>query len=318
MTAAALLDPPILFFCLGLISVATKSNLEIPPALSKFLSLYLLLAIGFKGGVSLSDAGLHPEILKVVFLAILMSTLIPILVFLALKKRLGALNAAAVSAAYGSVSAVTFITAASWLELRQIEFGGFMVAALALMESPAIIIAVFLARYFGSKKGTPLNIRHILYDAIFNSSVFLLMGSLIVGLIVGKQGAQGLHTFIYDIFKGFLCIFLLDLGVMAGEQLRKVERKEAFILAAFALVTPFISASLAFAFARTLDIAPGNTFLMMAMAASASYIAAPAAIRQALPEANSSYYLATALGITFPINIIIGLPIYWYIVNLFG
>jgi hypothetical protein len=318
----ALFDPPILFFALGLISVAVRSDVQIPPSISKFIALYLLMAIGFKGGVSLAETGLTSDAVRSLSAAIGCAFVIPFLSFFVLRLRLSSANAAAIAAAYGSVSAITFITALSWLENRAVPSGGHMIAALALMESPAIIVSVFLLRWsrrqHSLKSETappPTPWGQLLHDAFLNGSVYMLLGSLLVGVLCGPQGAKDLQPLIVGLFKGFLCFFLLDLGIIAARQLRHL-KEDLLFLVSFALIAPFCQSLVGLAAAWSFGLSPGDGFLLVVLTASASYIAVPAAMRLCIPEAEPALYLSMALGLTFPLNIMVGLPIYWAAVNL--
>ena len=321
-TWRSLLDPPVLFFVLGLLAVFTKSTLRIPPSISKFLALYLLMAIGFKGGVSLSSSGLTVEVVLAIVGGMALSVLVPFTTYLMLKSRVGIINAAAIGATYGSVSAVTFVAGITWLESRKMIFGGHMIAVLALMEFPAIITGVYLAKRFGSAQKSSasssstggIKVGHLLHEALFNGSIFVLLGSLVVGFLAGAKGAQSLHIFIYDLFKGLLGFFLLDLGLAAGKQIKKL-KKAGVSLLAFAVLAPLAHATVALMWAHFTQMQVGDGFLFLILAASASYIAVPAALKMTLPEAEPGLFLSLALGITFPFNIIVGLPLYWQLVN---
>lgn len=306
-------DPPILFFILGLLSVFFKTGLKVPAVLTKFLALYLLMAIGFKGGLSLSKSGFSEEFLICLIGGILLSVITPVILFFILKKRLPAYDAAAIGATYGSVSAVTFVAATSWLENRDLEFAGFMIAILALMEAPAIIVSLFLSNQFSAQR-SKLPFMNLAHEALFNGSVFLLMGSLFIGYISGPFGKESVGIFVLDLFKGFLGFFLLDLGIKSGTALKKLEIPLWII--PVGIMTPIISASLALLWGYFFSITETQTFLLMTLAAGASYIAVPAALKHSLPKANPGIYLTLALGVTFPFNILLGLPFYWYLISL--
>lgn len=306
-------DPPILFFILGLLSVLFKTGLKIPAVFTKFLALYLLMAIGFKGGLSLSKSGLSSEFLLCLVGGIFLSVISPLILFFALRKRLSPYDAAAIGATYGSVSAVTFVAATTWLENRDLEFAGFMIAILAIMEAPAIIVSLFLSNQY-SEQRTKIPLLGLAHEALFNGSVFLLLGSLIIGYASGPYGKESVGIFILDLFKGFLGFFLLDLGIKSGYAIKKMEIP--LWLVPVGIITPVVSAVLALFWGQIFSISETQTFLLMTLAAGASYIAVPAALKHSLPKANSGIYLTLALGITFPFNILIGLPLYWYLVNL--
>ncbi len=316
-----ILDPTIMFFCLGVVAVWVKSNIEIPPGTIKFLSYYLLMSIGFKGGVSLSQAQFTPEIFWTLFFGILASFIIPVWVFLVLRRRLNVNDAAATAACYGSVSAVTFLTATSWLETQGASYGGHMVALMALVESPAIIMALMLPKFFSGKTAyeknmNRLNFKETLHDAFFNGSVFILIGSLLIGYGMDPAKTHDYQTFIYDIFKGFLCFFLFDLGMSAARQVKQL-KKNAVFLSLMAIVVPLINAVIAVFIAKFLGLNVNDGFVFIVILASASYIAVPAALKTNLPEASPSIYLSMSLGLTFPFNILLGLPIYWQMAKYF-
>ncbi len=305
-----LLDPSILFFMFGLFAGLAKSNLEIPPQIARFLSLYLLMALGLKGGFALSKSGVTPEIALSLGIAIGLAVVIPLAGYWLLRRRLDRLDAAAVAATYGSISAVTFITASQALDLAGIAYGGHMAAAMALMESPAIIIAIVLA----NKARSPLEGRHaslgkVLHESFTDGGQLLLLGSLLIGLVTGEAGYKALAPFSIDLFKGLLAFFLLDMGLMAARSLGQIRGKPPVALA-YALMAPPVHAAFALAICRLAELPVGDTILLMVLAASASYIAVPAVLRQALPEVNPALYLGMSLGITFPLNILGGIPLY--------
>ena len=309
------LNPPILFFFLGLAAVFVKSDLEIPAPIPKILSLYLLFAIGFKGGVGLAASGLQTQIVVVLAAAVLMATVVPLYAFFVLRRKLPVADSAAIAATYGSISAVTFITAAALLEKLGIAYGGYMVAAMALMESPAIIVAVLLYRLRSvDKNGASFSWKELWRDAFFNGSVFLIMGSLVIGALSGDAGAKVLKPFTNDIFVGVLCFFLLDMGIVAAKRLGDLRRAGAF-LTAFAILLPLVNAALAIPLAYVIGLSEGDAFMFTILCASASYIAVPAAMRLSIPEANPSLYVPMSLAITFPFNIIAGMPLYLAIIN---
>ena len=253
-----------------------------------------------------------------------MAALVPVYCFWILRRRLNIYNAAAIAATYGSVSAVTFVTATAFLDRAGIPYGGYMVAAMALMESPAIVVAVILARLALSKPGpdgaTPAletGWSHLLRDAFFNSSVFLILGSLMVGLITGERGQTALHPFTNALFSGILCFFLLDMGIVAARRLKDLRTSGGFLLG-FAILVPLVNALLGIGLSRLLDLGTGDALLLTTLCASASYIAVPAAMRLALPEANPGLSLPLALAVTFPLNITLGLPLYLALIQRFG
>lgn len=309
-----LLNPPVLFFFLGMLACLIGSDLEIPQPLPKFFSLYLLLSIGFKGGVELHKSGLTPQVAWTLAAAMLMALVVPLWTFFILRRKLDLNNAAAAAATYGSVSAVTFIAATSFLGQLGITSGGHMVAAMALMESPAIIIGIALARWFGKGSGVEFSWSHLLRDAFANGSVLVLCGALVIGLLTGESGGKALAPFTSDIFRGMLCLFLLDMGIVSARRLGGIRQLGIFPIA-FATLVPLVNAAAAIGIAHLLGLSRGDALLFTALCASASYIAVPAAMRLALPEANPGVYVTMALAITFPFNIILGLPLYLSVIN---
>ncbi|QWE20159.1 sodium-dependent bicarbonate transport family permease [Polynucleobacter sp. AP-Kolm-20A-A1] len=309
------LDPAILFFIFGVFAGSVKSNLEIPPQISRFLSLYLLMALGLKGGFALHKSGFTSEIAFSLGLAIFLAVIIPIIGYLILRRRLNAFDAAAIAATYGSVSAVTFITATQYLDQFGISYGGHMAAAMALMESPAIILAIVLAnKARSSQSPTPTghqatSISKILHESFTDGAQLLLLGSMLVGLVSGDAGQKLMAPFSIDLFKGMLAFFLLDMGLMAARNLKDLKGKPAITLL-YALGSPLSHALLALVLCKLIGLPLGNTILLMVLASSASYIAVPAVLRHALPEVNPALYMGMSLGITFPFNIILGIPLY--------
>ncbi len=314
---ANLLSAPILFFFLGALAVAVRSDLEVPQPIPKLLSLYLLLSIGFKGGVELRESGDDGGALTALLAAIVMSIVVPLYAFAFLRRRLDANNAAALAAAYGSVSAVTFITASAFLRRIGVPFGGYMVACLALMESPAIVIGVMLARMQRGAANGQARIAwdEFLREALFNGSVLVLVGSLIIGAITGSAGKEALYPFTNEIFTGALCLFLLDMGLVSARRIGPLLAMGAFPLA-FAVLFPLLNAALGLGVARLVGMSAGDAILFVVLCASASYIAVPAAIRLVLPEANPGLYVSMPLAFTFPFNVTLGIPLYTTAVNL--
>jgi hypothetical protein len=329
----SLLDPAILFFIFGALAGTVKSNLEIPPAISRFLSLYLLMALGLKGGFALAQSGLTLEVGTGLATAMGLALVIPAVGYAVLQRMLSPFDAAAVAATYGSVSAVTFVTATQFLENQQIAFGGHMAAAMALMESPAILMAVLLAnrlrqRAAGSgmvvtqgntaaltgfappTQGTSLG--KVLHESFTDGAQLLLLGAMAVGLLTGAEGQAAMQPFSGDLFKGMLAFFLLDMGLMTARNLPKARHASPWLLA-YAILGPLAHASLALGVAWSLNIPQGDATLLMVLAASASYIAVPAVLRHAIPEANPSLYFGLSLGVTFPLNILLGIPLYTYL-----
>ena len=311
-----LTNPALLFFFLGIIAVQLKSDLEIPSNSSKFISLYLLFAIGFKGGQELSHSDLNVEILWSLVFGIVLATVVPIYSYFILRRKFSVENSGAIAAAYGSVSAVTFVTAISFLEMEQISFGGHMVAVMALMEAPSIIVGVLLMSFFKSDKSESCSMKTVLHHALTNGSVLLILGSLVIGFLANDHQADGIKPFTTDIFKGFLAVFLLDMGITSGKKLKDFIKKGGAALV-FAIVVPVFNGILVGWLSQFVTQVEGNRFLFAILAASASYIAVPAAMRLAAPKANPSLYLPMALAITFPFNITLGMPLYMYIVQNF-
>ena len=323
-----LLDPAILFFLLGVLAGAIKSNLEIPPAISRFLSLYLLMALGLKGGFALSQSGLTANVGISLAAAMVLAICIPLIGYWFLKRFVSGFDAAAVAATYGSVSAVTFVTAVQYLENQDIDYGGHMAAAMALMESPAIILAVVLANSLRQKprphieslgsgtaglSGPPnkkgVSIGKILHESFTDGAQLLLLGAMLVGMMTGDEGKAAMEPFSGDLFKGMLAFFLLDMGLMAARNLPQVKGKSPALIA-YAIIGPILHASMALGLAFILNLPAGDGALLMVLAASASYIAVPAVLKFALPEASPSLYFGLSLGVTFPLNILFGIPAY--------
>ncbi len=310
------LDPAILFFIFGVFAGTVKSNLEIPPQISRFLSLYLLMALGLKGGFALHKSGFTNEIGLSLGLAVSLAIIIPIIGYWLLRRSLNAFDAAAISATYGSVSAVTFITATQYLDQFNIEYGGYMAAAMALMESPAIILAIVLANkarasvsFDAKNKHLQTSIPNILHESFTDGAQLLLLGSMIVGLVSGDAGQTLMAPFSIDLFKGMLAFFLLDMGLMASRNFSGLKGKPKITLI-YAIGSPIFHALLALGLCKLIGLPLGNTILLMVLASSASYIAVPAVLRHAMPEVSPALYMGMSLGITFPLNIILGIPIY--------
>jgi hypothetical protein len=312
-----LTNPALLFFILGIIAVYLKSDLEISANSSKFISLYLLFAIGFKGGQELSHERFTSEIIWTMLFGLAVSMLIPLYTFFILKRKLNIYDAGAIAAVYGSVSAVTFVTAVSFLDAQQLELNGHMVAVMALMESPAIIIGLVLMSMCNSNSDSKFSKSEVLKHSLTNGSVLLILGSLIIGYIANAKQAEGIKPFTNDLFKGFLAIFLLDMGITSGRKLKSFFSFGWFPFL-FALIIPLVNGC-AVAFVSqwvTEDIS--NRFILSVLAASASYIAVPAAMKISAPQSNPGLFLPMALAITFPMNITIGMPVYMAIVHQFA
>lgn len=310
-----LTNPSLLFFVLGIIAVRLKSDLEIPPTSSKFIALYLMLSIGFKGGQELSHSTFDLGIFWALLFGIVISAVVPFYTFFILKRKLNVANSAAIAAAYGSISAVTFVAAVAFLDLQGVQFGGHMVAVMALMEAPAIISGVILLREFSDKKAEG-GLKNIIIHGFTNGSVLLILGSLIIGLIADEKQAEGIKPFVTDIFKGFLAVFLLDMGITSGKKL-KTFFKYGYFSTIFAILIPLINGVVVAVLSYWIADAAGDRFIFAILAASASYIAVPAAMKLANPEADEGLYIPMALAITFPFNITLGMPIYWMIIQAF-
>jgi hypothetical protein len=311
-----ILNPPMLFFFLGVVAVLVKSDLELPPPIPKLFSLYLLLAIGFKGGVELAKSGITQEVILTLFAAIVMACFVPVYTFFILKLKLDNYDAAAIAATYGSISAVTFITASAFLTELGIDFDGYMVAALALMESPAIVVGLILVNLFSVDDERDFTWSEVLKEAFLNSSVFLLVGSLFIGVLTGEHGWEVLEPFTQGMFYGVLTFFLLDMGLVAAKRIKDLQKTGLFLIS-FAILVPIVNAAISLVIAKAIGMPQGDALLFSVLCASASYIAVPAAMRLTVPEANPSLYVSTALAVTFPFNIIVGIPLYLYGIQLF-
>ena len=316
LAAANLLSPPILFFLLGLAAQLVRSDLTVPEAIAKALSLYLLIAIGMKGGASVAEAGVTVQLAATIAAGVALSFLIPIVAFawLRLTTRLPSIDAAAVAGHYGSISVVTFVAAGEVLREMGIEAEGYMVAVAAAMEAPAILTALIIARMTGaaSSGSTPDLIREV----AVNGSIVLLLGAFAIGLITGPTGLDAVAPLIVDPFVGVLCVFLLEMGLQAGSGLRSGLKAigKRTLLAGFIL--PLFGAAAGAATVLLLDLSVGGAALLITLAASGSYIAVPAALRVALPEARPAVYLTLSLGVTFPFNLTIGLPLYIWLAQM--
>jgi hypothetical protein len=309
-----LTNPTLLFFVLGVFAVLVKSDLEIPESSGKFISLYLLFSIGFKGGQELAHSGFTMEIIYSLLFGLLIASVIPLYTFFILKRKMSISDAGAVAAAYGSVSAVTFVAAVSFLEAQKIVFGGHMVAVMALMESPAIIMGVILMMKYDEGVHGAGKLNETIKHSFTNGSVLIILGSLTIGLIADTKQAEGIKPFTTDIFKGFLAIFLLEMGMVTARRFAAF-KKYGWYATAFAIIIPVINGCAVAALSGIFIHDMGNRFIFAILAASASYIAVPAAMRLAAPKADPGLYIPMALGITFPFNITIGMPLYYLIVQ---
>jgi len=306
-----LLSPVVLFFILGLLASLLRSDLSVPEAIAKLLALYLLMSIGFRGGVEVAHHGLTGPLLATLGAGILLSFLTPFAAYFLLRATtgLGRIDAAAVAGHYGSISAVTFIAVTGMLTQLGIAYDGYMVAVAAAMETPAIISALLLARApGGAAKRAPVGA--MVREILLNGSIVILIGSFVIGAITGERGFTMLKPFIVDAFPGFLCLFLLDMGIVAGRGMLTGWRQISPAMATFAVVMPLLGAAAAAFLATAIGLAPGTAAILITLAASASYIAVPAAMRLALPEANPAISLTLSLGLTFPFNLLLGIPLY--------
>ena len=313
-----ILSPAILFFFLGFLAVLVKSDLELPHPLPRLFSTYLLIAIGYTGGEKLAQAGFSTSIIMFIVAAIVIAVIIPIYTFFVLRRLLTIHDAAAMAATYGSISIVTFIVGTEFLERLGTPFGGYMVALMSLMESPAIIVGIALVRLFAPPPAASTTerpgVRSILRESLFNGTVLLLVGSLVIGFITGPSAGAGLQPFMSGLFKGVVLLFLLDVGMMAARRIAQLARVGA-PLVVFGIVAPLVNGALGIGLASLMGMAVGDAFLFALLCASSSYIAAPAAMRHAIPEANPGLFELLSLSVTFPFNISIGIPLYWWIIT---
>ncbi len=310
LAADNLLSPIILFFALGLAAAFARSDLSIPEAIAKGMSIYLLFAIGFKGGAAVADNGIDTTLIASLVAGVVLSFFIPMVAFFLLRVMTGlsVTDAAAVAGHYGSISIVTFVAASSVLTSSGLDPEGYMVAVAAVMEAPAILSALWLiARY--DKSSAEMD-SSLIREIMLNGSIVLLVGSFTIGCITGTEGLALIAPFIVAPFQGVLCLFLLDMGLVAGRGLREAKGVLKPGLFIFGMVMPLVGSLFGLATGVLLDLSTGGVVLFMVLSASASYIAVPAAMRVALPEANPSIYLTLSLGVTFPFNLTIGIPLY--------
>ncbi len=322
-----LIDPAILFFVFGLTAGLLRSNLEVPPQIARFLSLYLLMSVGLKGGFSLAHAGLGPQVMASLAAAAVLSLAVPALGYVLLRRLLSRFDAAAVAATYGSVSATTFITATQYLSAQGIDFGGHMAVALVLMESPAILMAMALAAWArrqstatpGSTAGSATapgspSVGHVVREAFTDGANLLLLGSLVIGFVTGDQGKAMMEPFSGALFKGMLALFLLDLGLLVARQLPGLRKVHPALLV-YGVLGPLVHGLMAMGLAALIGLPVGDTILLVVLAASSSYIVVPAVLRHAIPEANPGLYLGLSLAVTFVFNILVGIPLYTAVVQ---
>ena len=325
------LDPAILFFVFGITAGLLRSNLELPAAISRFLALYLLMALGLKGGFALSKSGLTEEVVASLACAVAMAVFVPLVAHALLRRLVPPFDAVGISATYGSVSAVTFITAVQFLESQGTPAGGHMAAAMALMESPAIIMAVVMANLLrrqaasmamqcpaatavlgsggGGGGGAPLPLGKVLHEAFTDGAQLLLLGAMVIGMVSGSHGEAVMKPFIGDLFKGLLAFFLLDMGLLTARHLAGLKALSPWLLV-YAVVAPLVHATAALGLAAMAGLDVANATLIAVLSASASYIAVPAVLRHAVPEAQPALYMGMSLGLTFPFNILVGIPLY--------
>lgn len=307
------LDPAILFFLFGVFAGMVRSNLEIPRSIAKFLSLYLLMALGLKGGFALSRSGITPEILLSLLAAMFMAAVVPLIGYQFLKNRISRYDAAAVAATYGSISAVTFVTAIQFLEQRGYTPGGHMAVAMVLMETPAIMVAILLANALRQEhvgaSAQRFTLKKLLHESFTDGAQLLLLGALTIGWITGSSGESAMQPFSGDLFKGMLAFFLLDMGLMVARNAKAALQASPMLLG-YATLGPVLHATLAWLLGSMLQLPTADLALLMVLSASASYIVVPAVVRHAIPEANPAIYLGLSLGVTFPFNILVGIPLY--------
>jgi hypothetical protein len=297
----------VLFFLFGIVAGLMKSNLAIPESVSKFLSLYLLMAIGLKGGLALAQSGLTQDVVIVMLIAVGMATGVPIVAYRLLRPSLNGYDAAAVAATYGSISAVTFVTANEYLTSAGVPYEGYMSAAMALMESPGIIVAVYIANKLRQNASSSIGL--LVKDSFIEGANLLLIASLIIGIIEGPAGYSTMKPFTGDLFTGLLAFFLLDMGIQVAKNIPELKGKSPALLL-YAILAPLAHSAVALLLCILMGVSLGNTVLLMVLCASASYIAVPAALKHSVPEASSSIYLGLSLGVTFPFNVILGIPLY--------
>jgi hypothetical protein len=309
LAADNLISPIILCFVLGLAAALARSDLSVPEAVAKGMSIYLLFAIGFKGGAGVAAHGLDATLVATLVAGLVLSFLLPFIAFALLSAltKLNTVDKAAVAAHYGSISIVTFVAATSVLESRGIASEGYMVAAAAVMEAPAILSALWLIARTGEKTTKDEGLYR---EIMLNGSIVLLVGSFLIGMITGEDGLAKISSFIVSPFQGVLCLFLLDMGLVAGRGLRESWRELGLGSIIFGVTMPLIGSAFGLVAALLVGLSPGGAMLLMTLSASASYIAVPAAMRVALPEARPSIYLTLSLGVTFPFNLTVGIPIY--------
>lgn len=311
-----LTNPTLLFFILGVFAKYVKSDLEVPAASKNFISLYLLFSIGFNGGSELAVTGITTEVIVSLIFGMSLALIIPIYSYFILRVKLNSSDAGAIAASYGSVSAVTFVSAVAFLEMNKLHVGGEMVAVMASMEFPAIIMGVILMNVFPEKKAeiVPVQWKMAMKHSLTNGSVLMIFGSLLIGFVSDSSQSVGIKHFTSDIFKGFLAIFLLDMGMVAASRFKAFKKQGSFLLL-FALLVPLFNGVSVAYISQFITDNVGDRLIFSILAASASYIAVPAAMRLVAPKADPGIYIPMALGVTFPLNITLGLPLYMQIIH---
>ena len=314
-----LLSPATLFFYLGFFAVLLRSDLEIPHPLPKLFSLYLLLSIGYTGGAKLAHAGLTGAVIVYIAAAMTMALVVPLYTFWVLRRILNVYDAAAMAATYGSISVVTFVVGTDFLTKHGEPFGGYMVALMSLMESPAVIAGIMLVRVFAAPAvGTEAVERPgsaaLIRDSLLNGTVYLLLGSLAIGFLTGDNAGKGLEPFMSDLFKGVVIFFLLDTGMLAARRARLLVQVGP-ALALFGIAAPLANAAAGISLSALLGMNVGDALLFTILCASASYIVVPAAMRQAVPEANPGLFELLSLSVTFPLNVTVGVPMYYAVIT---
>ncbi len=309
---ANLTNPTLLFFVLGAFASLVKSDLEIPPHTIKFISLYLLFSIGFRGGQELAHSGFTGEVCRGLIFGILIASVIPTILFFTLKRVFSIADAGAIASTYGSVSAVTFVAANSFLDLQGMHAGGHMVAVMAAMEAPAIIVGVSLIHWYD--RDSKVSFGKVIHHSLTNGSILMVVGSLVIGIVADSHQAEGIKPFANDIFKGFLAIFLLEMGMLTVKRIKTFLNYGPWAIG-LAVALPLLNGTMVAFCSQWVTSDPANRFLFAVLAASASYIAVPATLRLAVPKADPGLYIPMALGVTFPVNITAGMPLFYSIVT---
>ena len=318
---ANLLSPMILFFLIGIVAVLVNSDLKVPPAFYNGYTMIILFTIGIKGGSELRYVSIS-EMLPTIIAAIILSILMLFISLFVVNKvfRFSIIDSLAISAHYGSVSAVTFIAGLAFIEKMGIPYETYMSAVLVIMEGPAIILAIILFKMYSNKNqdietSANTNLAHVIKEAFFGKSIFLLLGGIFIGLVAHADGLILIRPLFGDLFYGILCIFLLHMGMVATQSIR--QNKNVSILSfSFAFILPLIGGTLGCLTGSLIGLSTGGTMILAVLTGSASYIAAPAAVAQAIPQANSGLYLGSALGLTLPFNLIVGIPYFYWLANL--